>query len=152
MTISKSTYYASKPLDSLPEGQQALISRAKMLVRVNNEFNKLLPTSSQKHIVLMNIINNSVIIAADTAVQLTYLRFDHQNLLFKMKQIPGLEGITQLHFKVQPTAFIPQKNLSRKAMMSGQTSQMLRHSADGFDDPQLRSALIRLSKNFSSTS
>jgi len=100
----------------------------------------------------MNVTLNSVILAADSAVQLTYLRFEHQNLLNNIKQIPGLEGVTQLHFKIQPTAFLSDKKLFRKAVMSEQTSQMIRHSAEGFEDPSLRAALVRLSKNNSSAS
>jgi hypothetical protein len=139
-------------IDLLSDTQRSLIDRAKMLAKINVTFGKLLPKSSRKHIVIMNIKDTSVIVAADSAVHLTHLRFEHQNLLTGIRQIPGLEGVTQLHFKIQPTAFVSQKKPVRKALMSEQTSQMIRHSAEGFEDQQLRSALVRLSKNCASNS
>ena len=146
-----SNYIDQQPtlLSSLSDEGQSLVYRAKILARMNTALKPLLPNSARKHIVIMNIKMNSVILAADSAVQLTYLRFEHQNLLNNIKQIPGLEGVTQLHFKVQPTAFVSSKKLVRKALMSEQTSRMIRQSAEGFEDKSLRAALVRLSKNFS---
>ena len=152
MSNSDSANQVFKLLES-PAGQQSLlIRRAKMLGKINTAFAKLLPKFSQNRLIIMNIKEDSVIIGADSATQLTHLRYDHQNLLASMKQIPGLEGITQLHFKVQPTAFSTRENPTRRAFMSEQTSHVLKQSAESFEDPELRSALLRLSKNNTSTS
>lgn len=152
MSDSNSIHQVYQWLELPSSELKLLMGRAKLLGKINTAFTKLLPKSSQNHLLIMNIQQDTVIIAATSATQLTHLRYDHQNLLTSIKQIPGLEGVTRLKFKIQPTAFRTSQNPTRRAFMSEQTCHLLRQSAEGFTDSRLQTALRRLSKNNAPTS
>ena len=120
-----------------------MLLRAETLGKYNEKLQSILPISLKNRVLLLNIDSQQVVLGADSAALLTQLRFDSDNLLVQLQQLPGLQDLQSLRFKVLPPPAIAGKPLPR-AKMSANASQLLQQAADAFDDPDLKAAIKRL--------
>ena len=79
----------------------------------------------------------------DRAVWLTWLRYEQARLLELLRQLPELEAVTGLTFKVRPIV-PPRVPISQPRALSSQAADELSSCARDTDNPRLKRALERL--------
>lgn len=137
------------------------IQRADLLRMCNQSFQEILAKPLINKVNIINIQTRTVVIGVASASLMTQLRFESEEILNKIKQLPGLQLAEAIQFKVIPPASNqnlhsgnstqssqqqPGKNSARRPI-SSYASQVLREAAQGASDPELQEALLRLSKN-----
>lgn len=107
--------------------------------------NSLDPTFTQ-HIIVANLHHDTAIVAADTPAWLSKIRYLGPIILDLLRQQPGLSRLNKVQFKVQPRDDNHAVSQVRRATLSSASSRILESAASGICDPELASALRKLSR------
>lgn len=126
---------------------QSLLEQAHYLQALTRVLREAIDPVLADHITVANIRENTAVVAADTPAWLSKIRYMAPTILAILKQQSGLTDLRKIQFKVQPTIepAIPDQEI-RRASLSSASSKVLESAASGIHDPELASALRRLSR------
>ena len=126
---------------------QSLLEQAHYLQALTRLLREAFDPVLAEHITVANIRENTAIVAADTPAWLSKIRYMAPTILAILKQQSGLTDLCKIQFKVQPPVepATPDKEI-RRASLSSASSKVLESAASGIHDPELASALRRLSR------
>jgi hypothetical protein len=122
-----------------------LIERAQRLQALTEVLRAGVDPVLAGHITLVNLRDDSAIIAADTPAWLATIRYLQPTFLQLLRAQPGLAGLRQIQFKVQPASGPePTDPAAHRAALSASGARILEGAAAGIQDPDLARALRRL--------
>lgn len=151
------------------------LQRAFSLRSCNQRFQQLLPKHLINKVNILNIRQQCVIIGVENASLMTQLHFEANELLSKIKQLPGMQLAESIQFKVTTTSsnrdnlnnieILPainlvesvnpdtavskpseRKNSAKRRQITRYAGEVLRKAAKEVKDPSLQSALLNISK------
>lgn len=125
------------------EGLGQLTAQAALIERAQQKLQSSLPEEMTGHLLVGGYQNGQLTLLTDRAVWLTWLRFERVRLVTLLRQVPGLEDVTQLQFKVRPFRR-PRKPLQQSRILSHEAAEHIEACAQDITDPTLRQALKRL--------
>lgn len=154
LTTPMSNY---KPLSSLfatrGSNLESLLERAQYLQNLTGILRENIDPVFSSHISVANLRGDTVIITAASPAWLSKIRYLAPVILQMLKQEPGLQGLSNIQFKVQPADEPqPQDQTTRHIRLSTSSSEILESAAAGISDPELANALKRLSQKGQSRS
>lgn len=126
---------------------QSVLRRAQILADYNEKFQRLLPNALKNKVFFLNCDKHQITLGTESAALLTPLRFDAEHLLTALRQLPDLQEIERLRFKIVSLSKPCGKPLP-PVKMSEKTGQLLQQAAGAFEDPVLRAALTRLGSRY----
>jgi hypothetical protein len=143
MSISKSL---GSILASQESRLQSTLERACQLEAISRQLQQALGSPLGEHVSLGNLRENMAIILADSPAWAGKARYEAAIILNTLRQLPGLEGIQKVQFKVRPLAISsPEPHTApRRLKLSQSNAQVLKYAAAGITDPELSAALQRL--------
>ena len=109
--MSKSTQIG-QVLRNSTGGFAQVLERAKELRRLTIRLRNLVDAPLNQHIHVANIRDNTLVIGTDSSVWHTRIKYLAPTLLDQMKQIPGLENLKSVEFRVQPALGNPETDPS----------------------------------------
>ena len=127
-------------------GLQALFSRANRLHALSQTLQQALGEPLGAHVALVNLRDDTAIVAADSSAWLIQLRYQAPMVLNILRQQTGLESLRKVQIKVQPISAPPEAPPARRASLSQRSAETLASAATGIDDPALADALRRLAR------
>jgi hypothetical protein len=141
----------SRLLTSSRGDLQSLLEQAHYLQSLTRVLREAIDPALADHITIANIRDDTAIVTAETPTWLSKIRYMAPTILTILQHQSGLAGLRKIQFKVHlPTepsasgqADYEQKRL---ATLSSASSKVLESAASGIDDPELASALRRLSR------
>jgi len=130
-------------LNNANAGLAKVIQRSKELKKLTNTLKNLVDSPLNEHIYVANIRDKTLVIGTDSAVWHTRIKYLAPVILEQIRQVPGLERLQQVEFKIQHLAGDNYKEKSstppqRKSSAGEQTSQPR--------DDSLQLALQRIAK------
>jgi hypothetical protein len=129
---------------------QSLLEHAHYLQALTRVLREAIDPVLAEHITIANIRENTAIVAADTPAWLSKIRYMAPIILTILKQQSNLADLRKIQFKIQPpneTLAAEQASIEqRRATLSSASSKVLESAASGIHDPELASALRRLSQ------
>ena len=124
----------AKILAARDSGLQPLLERAQILQSLTRVLREALDPVIADHISLVNLDNDTAIVAADTPAWLTKVRYLAPILLQQLQQQRGLHGLRKVQFKVQPVMETPPAPPARRAVLSTNSAQLLDSAASGIHE------------------
>jgi hypothetical protein len=137
----------SRLLTSSNSELQSLLEHAHYLQALTRVLREAIDPVLAEHITVANIRENTAIVTADTPAWLSKIRYMAPTILAILRQQSGLVDLCKIQFKVQPPIepTVPNQE-TRRATLSSTSSKILESAASGIHDPELASALRRLSR------
>jgi hypothetical protein len=127
---------------------QSLLEQAHFLQALTHALREAIDPVLADHITIANIRDNTAIVAADTPAWLSKIRYMAPTILTILRQQSGLADLRKIQFKIQPSTEPPASEQKRRhATLSSASSKVLESAASGIHDPELASALRRLSRH-----
>lgn len=120
------------------------IQRGKKLHQLTHWIHNLLPVDLAIHCHVLNLRNGSLIIACDSTVWATRLRYQIPALLETLRRDAGLSDLVDIQIRVQPAEQPPMQRPKHHATLSGNAAYCVQQCAESISDPALRQALERL--------
>ncbi|NOX75702.1 MAG: DUF721 domain-containing protein [Gammaproteobacteria bacterium] len=137
----------SRILTTSGNGLQPMLERAYFLQALTRNLRDVVEPALAGHISITNLRDNIAVVTADSPAWLSKLRYQAPIILRQLQQLPGLEHIGKVQFKVQPVAEIPpEAHPPRRAKASDIGAQVLASTADGMANNELANALRRLAQ------
>lgn len=136
-----------KLLISPASGLQNILEKAAILQQLTHTLRRSLDTPLNQHVCVANIRNHTLVIAADSPVWITRVRFHSSEILQLMRQETGLKQLTKVHFKVINSPTQGQEFVSSPNTMTESAADLLESTASRIKDHALKSAIQRLSRN-----
>lgn len=99
-----------------------------------------------QHLYVANVSPDSIIIFTDSQAWATKLRFQTQQIIHIAKQITGFNDLKSVSIKVSPLLVTTTRPGNSKSI-SPSTTQLLKKVAENINDPALKTALLKLSRN-----
>jgi hypothetical protein len=132
---------------------QSTLERAYQLQAISRQMQDTLGSPLGDHLSLGNLRDDMAILLADSPVWLSKARYEAANILYILRQLPGLEHLQKVHFKVKPsTSPSPEQDtIPRRLQLSQDNAQLLKSTAAGVSDANLSAALERLAQRAKST-
>jgi len=126
---------------------QPLLDRARLLQELNTNLREALGAPLGSHITLCDVHGELALLAADSPVWLTRLRYQAPAVLHALRQQPGLAGLRRVQFKVWPASEPVPSPPPRRATYSPQGAAVLNETAAHTPDHALAAALHRLANS-----
>jgi hypothetical protein len=123
-----------------------LILHSYSLLRFQSIMRSKLNSPESEHIYLASVSEDTAILYTDSPAWASKLRFKTQQLIDIFRNIPNFPKIKTIRIKVSPTLYIEQEE-NIPTNLTPKTSKFLEEIADNMNDPELKSALLRLSKH-----
>jgi len=123
-----------------------LILHSYSLLRFQSIIRSKLNSPESEHIYLASVSEDTAILYTDSPAWASKLRFKTQQLIDIFRNIPNFPKIKTIRIKVSPTLYIEQEE-NIPTNLTPKTSKFLEEIADNMNDPELKSALLRLSKH-----
>ena len=123
-----------------------LFNRALKLSVVQKKIRSKLETPLSEHLIVADFNDQTLTLHTDSPAWAAKLRYNISNILNIARTSCGLSSLRSIRIKVvlsENTA----TSKKRKIELSDQSKQLILNAADSTSDPQLRSLLLRLSKN-----
>jgi len=141
----------SRLLTSSNGDLQSLLEQAHYLQALTRVLREAIDPALADHITIANIRDNTAIVATDTPAWLSKIRYMAPTILTILQHQSGLSGLRKIQFKVQLPIESPapeqiDHEQNRHTTLSSASSKLLESAASGIDDPELASALRRLSR------
>ncbi len=142
---TKSAESVGRLCDDSP-GLERLVRRARYLEMVDKALQQILGTSLAGHCRVANISRDTLILQTASVAWGSRLRYLAPRLLEQLSRQLGWDRIKHTKVQVRPEAFPQRETPARRAHLSRQSAALLRDVANGTEDPDLRDALLRLSR------
>lgn len=99
------------------------------------------------HCQIVNLLENKLILMVDSPTWMTRMRFYVPELLKKLQKYDSLKHIKEIQCKVYPNTSPSRKKLKNPppALLSAQTAEAIRKSAQKISDEKLRKILEKIS-------
>lgn len=145
MSFSKSL---GQVLASQENRLQSNIERAYLLRALSQQLKEALGLPLGPHLSLGNLRDDMAIILTDSPAWLNKARYEAANILYVLRQQPGLAHLQKLQFKVEPMATDTHDSAApkRRLELSQTNAHILDSMADSISDPDLANALHRLAQ------
>lgn len=124
-----------------------LTRQTHQLARIDQLLKSTLPVAAHQHIRVANISDRELVVTSDSPAWSTRLRLHVNDMLYMLDQYTDY-GITSIRIRLlknrnpsKPT--VPQ---IKPILLSKNSSQIIEHTAENISDPELKNALINLSK------
>jgi hypothetical protein len=88
-------------LNNANAGLAKVIQRSKELKKLTNTLKNLVDSPLSEHIYVANIRDKTLVIGTDSAVWHTRIKYLAPVILEQIRQVPGLERLQQVEFKIQ---------------------------------------------------
>ena len=105
-----------------------------------------LPGDLSEHVTVANFSSKSLCLHADSAAWATRLRFKIPELLHIVRNQCGLTSMQTIRIKVTPSQ-TRNTTLDNRPVLSEKTAHLLQDIGESTTDPELRDALLRLSRH-----
>lgn len=124
-----------------------LVTRAQHLRELTKKLRGLLPAPLANHVVVANITETTLVLAADSPIWMTKLRYYTPKLLanFQIRQ-PALPNLTQVRLRINPPVPVPVLSYLPPNAISGKAATHISSVANDLNDMKLKQALLRLAK------
>lgn len=123
-----------------------LVTKAKQLGKLNQEFLKFVPTPVNQHVELANIQGNQIFVIADSPAWAAKLRYMSQTIIPSLnKNIQYFQYVKRISVSSRPVSY--PKNTSQKRQqrqISTSAKACLLEMADSLEDGKLKTSLYRL--------
>lgn len=131
---------------------QAIMAKVKQLEILNQKVSVYLNPKIMQYCHIANLLEHRLIMIAANSTIATELRFQTSDLLRKFKHDPILQDIKGIQCKVSPdlvkSEAKPIQRQSRKMqLLSKETAEIIRSSAELLDDANLREVMLRIAKH-----
>ena len=124
----------------------ALSAHATAISDLQKKLCSYLPDDLSEHVTVANFNNKSLCLHTDSAAWATRLRFKIPELLHIMRDHCGLTSMQNIRIKVIPPQ-IQNTTLDNRPVLSEKTAHLLQDIGESTTDPELRDALLRLSRH-----
>ncbi len=125
--------------------EQAIL-RGKKLQQLSRLIQNLLEPELAGHCHLLNLRQGSLIMACDSTVWATRLRYQTPPLLQAMQQHAGLNDLGDIQIRVKPAVQAPPLQAKRRVTLSTEAANCVQQCAQSVNDPALSRALERLAR------
>lgn len=121
----------------------SLLATADLINRAERHLLAALPAEMAGRVRVGGYQKGRLVLITDRAVWLTWLRFERERLIALLRQLPELESITALEFRVRPLrpVYTPRPRVRH---LPAEAASHLRDCARDVDNPGLRQSLERL--------
>lgn len=136
----KTAYSCSKILE---QAHLPVLERARKLSRLERAVLQLLPAEVAAHCKVLNLRNETLVLAIPTPAWAGRLRFVVPDLIKQIKCQHGLE-IRQVDLKIQPEKLEIQSLVKSRPHMSLRSATLLAQTAESVSHTPLQEALLRL--------
>ena len=137
----------AKILSTRDSGLHSLLERAQYLQYLTQALRDSLDSKLAEHVSIANLREQTAVLTTDTPAWLTQLRYQAPTILQILKQLPDLQNLRKVQFKIQPPSHTPLAQPARRLNLSNSSAHLLESAASGIQDPELAEALYRLSKH-----
>ncbi len=127
----------------LDNARLPLLERARKLQRLEKVVLGLLPDNLAAHCRVMNLKNETLILAAPSSAWAARLRFAGPELVKQVEHQFALK-LRGIHVRVQPESIEKQPVRQHRPRLSMASATLLAQTAQAVNDPALREALYRL--------
>jgi len=130
---------------------EQVIQRGKKLQQLTRWIQTLMDPELAAHLQVVNLRDSSLIVACDSTVWATRLRYEIPALLHAMRKHPGLSDLADIKIRIQPAEQRPLQQPKRHAKLSVDAANCVQQCAESISDPSLRGALEQLAKRSEAT-
>lgn len=123
-----------------------IISHSNSLLKLQSIIRANINPPECDHIYLASVSQDTAILYTDSPAWASKLRFRTQQLLDIIRKYSEYPDINTIRIKVSPGLFKPEDH-ETDGKLSPKTTKFLEEIANNIEDPDLKSALIRLSRN-----
>ena len=137
-------------LDNTGGTVNALWHKLKRMEQLSALVNQHLDKNLREYCKATSLIGGKLTLVAANSSIASQLHFQSAELLRKLKQEPGLQGVNTIHCKVQvQTKRLRAAPVKERAVkpLSAQAAKVISEIADGIEDEKLRAAMKRLARN-----
>jgi hypothetical protein len=142
-----STKPVAKILSKRDSALNTLLERTQHLQLLTQALRDSLEPQLAAHVTVANLREHTAVITTDTPAWLTQLRYQAPAILRLLRDLPGLQNLQKVQFKIQPASQTPPAAPPRRAILSNNSAQCLKSAATGTKDDALAEALYRLSRH-----
>lgn len=130
--------------DHFPAPLEQAVQRSKKLQQLSRFIKNLLLPDLAEHCQLLNLRGQSLILACDSTVWATRLRYQIPTLLDALRQQTGSNAIVDIQIRVQPAVQAATPTTKRRIRLSTEAAYCLHQCAQSVKDPALSRALEKL--------
>jgi hypothetical protein len=120
-----------------------ILERARKLSRLEQAVLQLLPAELGEHCKVLNLKNETLVLATSSPAWAGRLRFAAPDLLRRLKRQLSLD-IRAIDLRVQPETVENQPIIARPLQLSLRSATLLAQTAQSVNHPPLQEALLRL--------
>lgn len=125
---------------------EEIIQRGRKLQQLTRRIQDLVDPVLAVHCQVVNLRAGSLIVACDSTIWATRLRYEVPSLLEDLRQYSGLNDLVDIQIRVQPVKQRAVQQPRRQIHLSNDAAHCVQQCANSISDPSLRSALERLAK------
>ena len=131
------------------DGVADLVTKARFMGKLNQEFLKNIPGPINLHVQLAYINGTKLHVIADSPAWATKLRFMSSHIIPTLKKnIQYFQYVKEMSVSTRPiNSKIEKRKVSRPRYISSEARSCLENMAEGLDNKDLRQALLRLAKH-----
>jgi hypothetical protein len=125
-----------------------VVTKAKLLLRLEHVLQNALPDNLASHCQVMNINDGVLIIEVDSAAYAIQVRFSESDLLYAIQEHARIQSISRLDFRVRPPHSVKQNSIPKNPTnaISAKSRRSIREIATGITHSELKSALLKLAE------
>ena len=123
-----------------------LLSQVRLLRRITSVIRNILSEPLSLHCHAANIDGDTIIIGCDSSSWAAKLRYQLPNVLSRLNEQRDLPVFRQIRLRVQPLEADKPHIETRRLIMPRSTGTLIASVAENTSDPDLKAALLRLSR------
>jgi hypothetical protein len=131
-------------LNNANAGLANVIQRSKELQKLTNHLKNMVDAPLCEHIYVANVRDVTLVIGADSAVWHTRVKYLGPMILEQIKQVPGLEKLQQIEFRIQPFGY--SAPVTRRSKNQLPSAPPAREAAKSSNTDTLKNIIQRMSK------
>jgi len=130
------------------DGVADLVTKARFMGKLNQEFLKNIPTPINLHVQLAHVHGTKLHVIADSPAWATKLRFMSTHLIPTLKKnIQYFQYVKEMTVSARPiNAKQEKRKIPRERCISNTAKDCLKNMAEGLDNKDLQESLLRLAK------
>lgn len=132
------------------DGVADLVTKARFMGKLNQEFLKNIPTPINLHVQLAHIHGTKLHVIADSPAWATKLRFMSSHLIPTLKKnIQYFQYVKEMTVSARPiNAKQEKRKIPKERGISSTAKDCLKNMAEGLDNKDLQESLLRLAKQY----
>ncbi|WP_455367187.1 DciA family protein [Kaarinaea lacus] len=131
-------------LTKTDSGLSRVIKRSKALRKLTSHLKSFVDAPLNEHIYVANIRDTTLVIGTDSAAWHTRVKYLAPMILEQMRQLPDMERLQKVEFRVQPFSSVSQNTNLRNS----KTSNLNQAERDNIDKTHINQRLEKLSQKF----